>query len=74
LTLSSLILIWYIYLDVKIREKIKMKTEFLNLPMLIVQWYLLPIISFLFSSLPALEAHTRILLGKKIKYKVTEKV
>lgn len=74
LTLSSLILIWYIYLDIKIREKIKMKTEFLNLPMLIVQWYLLPVISFLFSSLPALEAHTRILLGKKIKYKVTEKV
>lgn len=74
LTLSSLMLLLYIYLDIKIREKIKMKTNFQSLPMLIIQWYLLPIVSFIFSSLPALDAHTRILLGKKIKYKVTEKV
>ena len=28
----------------------------------------------LFSSLPALEAHTRMLLGKKLEYRVTEKI
>ncbi|MFH0979845.1 MAG: glycosyltransferase family 2 protein, partial [Candidatus Roizmanbacteria bacterium] len=74
LTLSSVILILYIYLDIKIRAKVNMKTGFLNIPLLMVQWYLLPIVSFFFSSLPALDAHTRILLGKKLKYKVTEKV
>jgi len=74
LTLSSLMLLLYIYLDLKIRSKIKVKTRAFNLPLLIIQWYLLPFVSFLFSSLPALDAHTRILLGKKIKYKVTEKV
>lgn len=74
LTLSSVMLILYIYLDIKIRAQVKMKTSILNLPLLLVQWYLLPIVSFFFSSLPALDAHTRILLGKKIKYKVTEKV
>jgi hypothetical protein len=67
-------LILYIYLDIKLRQKVNMKTSFSNLPLLIVQWYLLPVVSFFFSSLPALDAHTRILLGKKLKYKVTEKV
>jgi len=72
--LSSGMLILYIYLDIKLRQKVNMKTSFSNLPLLIVQWYLLPVVSFFFSSLPALDAHTRILLGKKLEYKVTEKV
>lgn len=74
LTLSSGMLILYIYLDIKLRQKVNMKTSFSSLPLLIVQWYLLPVVSFFFSSLPALDAHTRILLGKKLKYKVTEKI
>ncbi|MDO9028291.1 MAG: glycosyltransferase family 2 protein, partial [Candidatus Roizmanbacteria bacterium] len=74
LTLSSSMLILYIYLDIKLRQKVNMKTQITSLPLLIVQWYLLPLVSFFFSSLPALDAHTRILLGKKLKYKVTEKV
>ncbi|MEK7633530.1 MAG: hypothetical protein AAB437_01665 [Patescibacteria group bacterium] len=74
LTLSSGMLILYIYLDIKLRQKVNMKTSVSNLPLLIIQWYLLPVVSFFFSSLPALDAHTRILLGKKLKYKVTEKV
>ncbi len=74
LTLSSSMLILYVILDIKIREKINVKTKTINIPFLFIQWYFLPIISFFFSSLPALDAHTRILLGKKLKYKVTEKV
>ncbi|MBI3366548.1 glycosyltransferase family 2 protein [Candidatus Roizmanbacteria bacterium] len=74
LTFSSTLLILYIYLDVKIRRWVNMKTKLRSFPLLIIQWYLLPLVSFLFSSLPALEAHTRILFGKKIQYKVTEKV
>jgi hypothetical protein len=74
LTLSTAMLILYIYLDIKLRQKVNMKTQISSLPFLIVQWYLLPLVSFFFSSLPALDAHTRILLGKKLKYKVTEKV
>lgn len=74
LTLSSGMLILYIYLDIKLRQKVNMNTKASSLPLLIVQWYLLPVVSFFFSSLPALDAHTRILLGKKLKYKVTEKV
>ena len=74
LTLSSLILVFYIILDVSIRKKLKQKIKITSLPILIIQWYLLPLISFLFSSTPALEAQTRLLLKKPIKYKVTEKV
>ncbi|KXK10078.1 MAG: hypothetical protein UZ22_OP11002000939 [Microgenomates bacterium OLB23] len=74
LTLSSILLILSLYFDYKLRQKAKIKTELKNVPMLFIQWYLLPVISFLFSSLPSLEAHTRMLLGKKIEYKVTEKV
>lgn len=73
LTFASLMLILYIYLDIQLRKKINMKTQFYSLPLLFIQWYFLPLVSFVFSSLPALEAHTRLLLGKKITYKVTEK-
>lgn len=74
LTLATTMLTLYVYLDVKLRQKVNLKVNLNSLPLLFVQWYLLPVVSFLFSSLPALEAHTRLLLGKKIKYKVTEKV
>lgn len=74
LTSSTLMLILYVYLDVKMRQRLKVETKMIYLPLLLVQWYLLPLVSFLLSSLPALDAHTRLLLGKKITYKVTEKV
>lgn len=74
LTLSSVLLLVILYFDHKMREQIKIKTQLRNMPILFIQWYLLPIISFIFSSLPALEAHTRIILGKKLEYRVTEKV
>jgi len=74
LTLSTVMLFLYVFFDIKLRQKVKQNTSFFSLPILIIQWYFLPLVSFLLSSLPALEAHTRILLGKKLKYKVTEKV
>jgi hypothetical protein len=74
LTFASIFLIFYIYLDIRIKKDFKQKVKITSLPLLIIQWYLLPVVSFFFSSLPALEAQTRILLGKKIKYQVTEKV
>lgn len=73
LTISSFLLVFVLYFDHKMREKIAVKTKIRNLPLLFVQWYFLPLVSFIFASLPALEAHTRLLLGKKIEYKVTEK-
>lgn len=73
LTLGTLTMIIILYFDHKLREKVNVKTQMRNVPLLFIQWYLLPIVSFVFSSLPALEAHTRMMLGKNLEYKVTEK-
>ena len=74
LTLGSVFLVLYVYLDIRLRLILKQKVKTISVPFLLIQWYLLPVVSFFFSSLPALDSHTRILLGKKIKYQVTEKV
>jgi hypothetical protein len=39
-----------------------------------LQWFLLPLSSFFLSALPGLDAHTRLLLGKRLEYRVTEKI
>lgn len=39
-----------------------------------LEFLLLPIIGFFFSALPGIDSHTRLMLGKYIEYKVTEKV
>ena len=36
--------------------------------------YRYPVVGLMLSVLPALEAHTRLLLGKYLEYRVTEKV
>lgn len=74
LTFSSALLIVYIYLDFNVRNRLKIKNKIIFIPLLLIQWYFLPIVSFILSSLPSLEAHTRLLIGKKITYNVTEKV
>ncbi len=38
------------------------------------EFILLPVAGFFFGALPGLDAHTRLMLGKYIEYKVTEKV
>lgn len=73
LTFTSILLVAIVYIDYKLRNKVNIKTSPQKIPLLIIQWYLLPVISFFFSSLPALEAHTRLMLGKKIIYNATEK-
>lgn len=39
-----------------------------------LEFLLLPVIGFFFSALPGLDAHTRLMLGKYLEYRVTEKV
>jgi hypothetical protein len=40
---------------------------------LFIQWLLVPVTSIFLSAIPALDAQTRLLLGKHLEYKVTEK-
>lgn len=74
LTITTLFLVVLIILDAKSRPKRPATFSIAKTPLLIFQWIMLPVISFLFSSLPALEAHTRLLFGKRLEYKVTEKI
>jgi hypothetical protein len=39
-----------------------------------VQYFAYPIVGLVLSVLPALEAHTRLLFGRYLEYRVTEKV
>ena len=38
-----------------------------------VQWIALPIVGLIFSNLPALDAQTRLMTGRYLEYRVTEK-
>ena len=38
-----------------------------------LQWALLPLVGLLFSNLPALDAQTRLMTGRYLEYRVTEK-
>lgn len=38
------------------------------------EFILMPVVGFFFSALPGLDAHTRLMLGKYLEYRVTEKV
>ena len=39
----------------------------------VLQWALLPLVGLLFSNLPALDAQTRLMTGRYLEYRVTEK-
>jgi len=39
-----------------------------------LEFLMLPVVGFFFSALPGIDAHTRLMLGKYIEYRVTEKV
>ena len=39
-----------------------------------LEFVLMPVAGFIFTALPGLDAHTRLMLGKYIEYKVTEKI
>ncbi len=38
------------------------------------QWLAVPVVGIVFSNLPALEAQTRLMTGRRLEYRVTEKV
>jgi hypothetical protein len=39
-----------------------------------IQWLLLPLVGLVFSNLPALDAQTRLMTGRYLEYRVTEKI
>jgi len=74
LTLSTIFLLIVFIIDWRIKPPKPKEFASWKLPFLYLQWFTLPIISFFLSALPGLDAHTRLMLGKRLEYRVTEKV
>lgn len=74
LTLSTIFLLIVFYIDWRIKPPAPASYPKWKMPFLYMQWFTLPIISFFLSALPGLDAHTRLLLGKRLEYRVTEKI
>lgn len=74
LTLSAIFLIAVFIIDWRIKPPKPKDFATWKLPFLYLQWLTLPILSFFLAALPGLDAHTRLMLGKRLEYRVTEKV
>jgi len=74
LTISAVLLLIVIIVDTKTRPKRPAHFPRWKVPFLFVQWLSLPVVSFFLSALPGLDAHTRLMFGKRLEYRVTEKV
>lgn len=74
LTLSLVSLFMIFFIDYQSRPPRPKHHNIFHRIMQPVEFILLPIIGFFFSALPGIDAHTRLMLGKYIEYRVTEKV
>lgn len=74
LTICAVFLLVIIFLDLKMKPPRPKEFARWKTPTLYLQWLTLPIVSFFLSALPGLDAHTRLMLGKRLEYRVTEKV
>jgi cellulose synthase/poly-beta-1,6-N-acetylglucosamine synthase-like glycosyltransferase len=74
LTISLVSLLVIFVIDAINRPPRPGKTSILKKLVQPIEFVLLPVVGFFFSALPGLDAHTRLLLGRYIEYRVTEKV
>lgn len=63
-----------IFIDTLLNPHYKSRVKHLLHPFTYLQWILSPLSGFLFSFLPGLESQTRLMLGKHLDYRVTEKI
>lgn len=74
LTLSLVSLVVIIFIDARQRPPRPANVSLLKRLFQPFEFILLPVVGFFFNALPGIDAHTRLMLGKYIEYRVTEKV
>jgi cellulose synthase/poly-beta-1,6-N-acetylglucosamine synthase-like glycosyltransferase len=73
LTASLLSMVLIIFVDFRARPEGRSQSPAKKIWSLL-EFALLPVVGLFFAALPGLEAHTRLMIGKYIEYRVTEKV
>jgi len=61
-------------IDFRQRPKRQEQISFLRKLMIPFEFVLMPVVTLIFTALPGIDAHTRLMLGKYLEYRVTEKV
>jgi hypothetical protein len=74
LTSCWLFLAVILFIDLRQRPKRDGDVTFLKKAMVPFEFILMPVVTFVFTALPGIDAHTRLMLGKYLEYRVTEKV
>ncbi|MBU0619326.1 hypothetical protein KKD62_03770 [Patescibacteria group bacterium] len=74
LTLCLISMLAIIYVDAKQKPQPTEKRVWWKRLFTPLEFVLLPVAGFLFTALPGIDAHTRLMLGRYIEYRVTEKV
>jgi hypothetical protein len=72
IALASLVLVWIVH--ARARPKGPEPISWLKKLLMPFELLLLPVLGLFFNALPGLDAHTRLMLGRYIEYRVTEKV
>jgi hypothetical protein len=73
LSITVLQVVWLIWVEYKMLPPPPNRWGDVKRFFIFVQYFLYPVVGLVLSVLPALEAHTRLLLGKYLEYRVTEK-
>jgi len=74
LTLSLISLVVILLIDARQRPPRSAEISLLRRLFQPFEFVLLPVVGFFFNALPGIDAHTRLMLGRYIEYRVTEKV
>ncbi len=74
LTLALSFLAISLFIDRYYKPPIPKNFNLIKRVLIPFEFVLMPIVGFFLSALPGIESHTRLMLGKYIEYKVTEKV
>lgn len=74
LTLSMIAMLTIFIIDAASRPARPKRKNIFSYILQPLEFLLIPIVGFFFSALPGIDAHTRLMLGKYMEYKVTEKV
>ncbi len=73
LTVTSIGFVTTIILDFFLKPRREEKVSIFRFVLEQFQWITFPVITFVFSALPGLDAQTRLLFGKYLEYRLTEK-